>query len=121
ALLISPRLESDRVIEKANVDYVSIRRGLPKLRLRREVAAYLARLDWPSADNEFAPLVAEGGPLRSLVIRQALTACDIYADLAETLPALFARQRTNVVLGTDSGSVAGRCFFKTAEAMNLQT
>ena len=67
-----------------------------------------------------APLIATDGPLRTLMVSRGLVACEIYAELASSLPALFRERRTNVALGTDGGSVAGHCYFKTAERMGIQ-
>ncbi len=120
ALLVSPRLASDEVLSQAAVDYVSIRRHLPRVKLRRRVADYLHEFDWPVVDAEIAPMFAVGGPLRALVVTRGLLACDIYADLAVSLPALFRWHRTNVAMGTDGGSVAGRCHFRTAERMGIE-
>jgi Capsule polysaccharide biosynthesis protein len=59
--------------------------------------------------------------IRSVFKRQAMSMTPIYADLAAQLPAIFAKERINLVLGTDSGSVAGRCLFRTAERMAIHT
>ena len=54
-LLVSPRHECDMALAKAGVDYVSIRRHLPHAKLRREVAAYFARLPGPARTTRWLP------------------------------------------------------------------
>jgi hypothetical protein len=121
ALLISPRLECDKALEAAGVDFVSLGVAPPNRTLRRSVADYLSRIEWRTDDEALAPLVREGGALRALTVSSGVAACGAYANVASALPALLLRHRTNVVLGTDWGSVAGRCFNRTAARIGAET
>ena len=117
--LISTRVESDRVLRAAGVPFTTIPNSLPSLRFYKTVSEYFEKLPLDAADPVSQRLVAEGGALRRVVVALAVHASQIYRELGARLPAIFRRQKTNVVFGTDSGSVAGRCLYRTAEQMGI--
>jgi O-antigen/teichoic acid export membrane protein len=119
-LMISPRLECDKMLDQVGVDYVPLRATVPKLRLRRAVTSFLNRLNWSDPDPLLNALIKPDGALRRLITLRGLAACEIYGQLAEPIVDLLRRHQIDVVMSTDSGSVAARCFFRTAERLNRQ-
>lgn len=118
-VLISPRLECDDALRKLGLPFVSIPDRLPREGFYRKSKEYFHQVPLAARDNVTESLAGPHGALRRTIVRLGIKATKIYSDLAEVLPKLFREHGTNVVLGTDSGSVAGRCLFRTAERMEI--
>jgi hypothetical protein len=118
-VLISPRLETDSVLQQAGIPFLSLPRALPRGRLLRDIERYFDAL--PLAIDALGMQIGNStmGAIRDVFQRLALSMAPIYAGLAAPLEKLLKRERINVVLGTDSGSVAGRLLFRSAERVGI--
>jgi hypothetical protein len=120
-VLISPRKETDRVLRAAGASFVSIAHALPRTRLLREIERYFDSLPLGTCELNDLTDMAFNSAIRSVFKQQALGMASIYADVAGPLASILKNERINVVLGTDSGSIAGRTLFRTAELMGIPT
>jgi hypothetical protein len=118
-VLISPRLETDNVLRQAGIPFLSLPRALPRGRLLLDIEEYFDAL--PLAIDELGMRVGNStvAAIREVFRRLAASMAPIYAGLAVPLEKLLKRERINVVLGTDSGSVAGRLLFRSAERLGI--
>lgn len=117
-VLISPRRATDRPLAERGLSFYRAHPRWPGWRLLRRLRALFAELPLP-ADGELAPLTAAGGPLRRRLLDLALLNSPIYAGMAYALPRIDRRERFDLVLTTDSGSVAGRCWTRWAQRRGL--
>jgi hypothetical protein len=120
-LLISPRLETDKVLQAAGLPFISLRPTLPRAPFLRDVERYMQSLELATHHLSKRINSALDDSFRFVFTRQAMSMIRIYCDLAAQLPAIFAQRGINLVVGTDTGSLAGRCYFRTAERMAIPT
>jgi hypothetical protein len=106
-------------LEEANCPYTSLRLRRDGMRFHRLVEECLTRCPLNPPDAELTRLARVDGPLRRLLWHLGRGLFEDYANVAVRLPASFCGRHVDVALGTDSGSVAGRSFFRTAERLGI--
>ena len=110
-VLVSPREATDRPLEAAGLPFIKAHERLPSPRFAMNLLRSLHRMKIDESDAMLRPLVATGGPLRKMLAWRALYYSTVYAGLARKAAVL---EELDGVIGTDSGSVAGRFFFRSA-------
>jgi hypothetical protein len=119
AIFISTRSTTEVPLRELDLPYVANKHGCASPWLVHEIRDYFAEfpLDEPAAERVgAADLLA---PLHAILRDAAGELANFYVDFARLMPDTFRRYRINTVLGTDSGSAAGRALFRTAERMGI--
>jgi hypothetical protein len=119
AIFLSTRSTTEVPLRELGMPHVPNRHRWVPYRLTAEVREYFQQVP---LEREAAVEMGEADllpPLECLLRDAAERFVPFYADYAEMVPAEFRRFKINVVLGTDTGSAAGRALFRTAEKMGL--
>jgi hypothetical protein len=117
--MFSPRNATDVALQAENCPYFALRLRFDGMRYRRKLKECLMDFPLNPPDAELTRMAHAGGPLRQVLWELSRGFFEDYANVAVRLPDFFRERNIDVVLGTDSGSVAGRSFFRTAERLGI--
>jgi hypothetical protein len=118
-VLLSPRSATEGPLTAAGLPFVRLRAVAPLQPLLAQVRHLLNHVVLNVSSAVEQKLAMPDAPLRHLLSEIASELTIEYATYAGQLSRLFSELEINCVLGTDSGSVAGRTFFRTAEARGI--
>jgi hypothetical protein len=119
AVPLSPRDRTDAWLDQHGVPYVPLNGPPPGSALVAAAVDWANRAPLDLSDPVLEQTGRAGGPLRWFLRIVAFHAAWLYASSAPMMARWLRQQRFNMVLGTDSGSVPGRCLFRTAQALGL--
>jgi hypothetical protein len=119
-VFISPRREVGSFLDESHVPYVSLPPAAAPRSLKLAVIKSLRQIPLLDAESGQPDEVARQ-VMSKLLVELALRELEVYATCSVPFGKLFRSGRVQLAVGTDSGTTAGRCFFRSAEHLGIKT